>query len=71
MIIKIKVKPGVKEEKIEKVGEEYIICVKEPAKDNKANVAVLKILSKHFNINYKKIKIVNPTSRNKIVKIEI
>jgi len=71
MIVNIKVKPNSKEEKIEKISEkEYIIHVKEPAEDNKANIRVINLLSKELNVSYKNIKIKNPLSRNKIVEIK-
>jgi len=70
MIISAKVKPNSKEEKIEKISEkEYIICVKEPAKDNKANIRVINLLSKRFGVSHKNIKIKNPKSRDKLIEI--
>ena len=71
MIIKIKVKPNSKEEKIEKISDgSYVLSVKEPAEDNKANIRVINLLSKELNVSFKKIKIKNPASRNKIVEID-
>ncbi|MEM4259260.1 MAG: DUF167 domain-containing protein [Candidatus Pacearchaeota archaeon] len=71
MILKIKVKPNSKEEKIEKLSNnEYKISVKEPAKDNKANIRIVNLLSKELNTNHKNIKIKNPTSRDKIIEIK-
>lgn len=70
MIINVKVKPNSKEEKIEKVSEkEYIIHVREPAENNKANVRVINLLSKELNAPHKTIKIKNPTSRNKLIEV--
>lgn len=70
MILKVKVKPNSKEEKVEKTGEnEYSISVKEPAEDNKANVRVINLLSKELKTSFKKINIKNPASREKIVEI--
>lgn len=70
MILKVKVKPNSKEEKIERISEnEYIICVKERAENNKANTRVINLLSKELNVPYKNIKIKNPTSREKIIEI--
>jgi uncharacterized protein YggU (UPF0235/DUF167 family) len=70
MIIKAKVKPNSKEEKIEKIGKnEYEINVKEPAEDNKANIRVINLLSKELNTSHKNIKIKNPASRYKIIEI--
>lgn len=71
MIINVKVKPNSKEDKIEKTGEnEFIIHVKEPAEDNKANIKVINLLSKEFGVSFRKIMIKNPRSRDKIIEIE-
>jgi hypothetical protein len=71
MIIRVKVKPNSKEEKIEKIAEgEYRIDVKEPAEDNKANIRVINLLSKELNVSYKNIKIKNPTSRDKVIEVK-
>jgi len=71
MILNVKVKPNSKEEKIEKISEkEYIISVKEPAENNKANIRVINLLSKELNVSYKDIKIKNPKSRDKLVEIK-
>jgi len=71
MIINIKVKPNSKEERVEKISDnEYKIDVREPAKDNKANIRVINLLAKELKINYKDIKIKNPKSRNKVVEVK-
>lgn len=70
MIIKLKVKPNSDEDNIEKVIEgEYIVSVREPAEDNKANKKVVNILSKELGISFRKIRIKNPKSTEKIVEI--
>ena len=70
MIIKVKAKPNSKDEKIEKISEsEFIIHVKEPAEDNKANIRIINLISKELGVSYKKIMIKNPTSRDKIIEI--
>ena len=70
MIIKVKAKPNSKDEKIEKISEsEFIIHVKEPAEDNKANIRIINLISKELGVSYKKIMIKNPTSREKIIEI--
>jgi len=71
MILNIKVKPNSKEEKIDKIDESnYIISVKEPREDNKANIRIINLLSKLLGINYKDIKIKNPTSKNKVIEVK-
>ena len=70
MIIHTNVRPNSKESKIEKVSnDEYSVWLKEKPIDGKANTALVKILSKEFNVSYKNIKIKNPRSKKKIVEI--
>ncbi|MDO8563766.1 MAG: DUF167 domain-containing protein [Nanoarchaeota archaeon] len=70
MIIKVKVKPGAKENKIEKISnDEYNVSLKERAENGKANVALLKILSKHFDVPFQDIIIKNKSSRYKLIAI--
>lgn len=70
MIIKIKVKPNAVEDKIKKLSsDEYYVFTTEKASKNKANLSVLKILSREFNVHHSCIKIKNLKSRNKIVEI--
>ena len=72
MVINVSVKAGSNENSIEKIGEcKYVAKVDKPADKNKANIALLKLLSDYFNVSYKKIKIKNPTSRNKFVEIKL
>ncbi len=64
--MKIKVKANAKENKVEdKGGDYYLVSVKEKAKDNKANLAVIKLLSKYFK---KRVKIVRGLrSKEKVI----
>ncbi len=67
-MIRVKVKPNSKKEEIKKVEDHYVICVKEPADKDKANKAVLKIISKHFK---KKALIKSGrTSKEKLIQLE-
>ena len=71
MIIKAKVRPNSKEERIERISDsEYKISVKEPAEDNRANIRVINMLSKELGVSHKNIKIKNPTSRNKVIEVK-
>lgn len=71
MIIHIKLKPGAKKEEVVKISDtEYHIALKEPARDNKANLRLINILSKQLKIPFSRIDIKNPTSRNKIIEIK-
>ena len=72
MRISVKVKPNSKEEKIEKLGnDQFIIKVKAPAQEGKANKAMIKLLSKYFDIP-KSMIIISQGEHygNKIVDIE-
>lgn len=67
MKLKIKVKPNSGKQSIEKKGEVYLVNVKSPAENNKANIEAIKILQRHFN---KEVKIKSGlTSRNKVIEI--
>ena len=66
-MIKVKVKPNSKEEKITKTPEGYVVNVKESPEKNKANKALIKLLSKYFK---KRIKIKSGfNSREKMIEM--
>ena len=69
MIIKVKVKPNSKSQKIEKIKEnEYEVKLKSKPEDNKANLELIKLMKKHLN---KEIKIIKGLkSKNKVLKVE-
>jgi len=59
MMIEVHVHPSAKENKIQKLSENiYGAWVKEPAKDNKANFALIKLLSDHFGKPQSSLRIV-------------
>lgn len=63
-MIKIKVKAGSKEEKIEKKDNYYLVWVKERAIEGKANKAVLKLLKKYFGKQVRILKGVRSREKN-------
>ena len=68
--IKVKARPGAKEESIEKISDsEYKISVRGRAEHGKANERIISLLSRELKIHHKNIMIKNPSSRNKIVKV--
>jgi hypothetical protein len=71
MRISIKVKPGSKADTVEKAGDnEYIVRVKAPAKEGKANKAVIETLSGYFKRPKSLITILHgQTGRKKLVEI--
>ncbi len=68
MKIKVKVKPNSKEQDIKKISRNnYNIKLKSPAKENKANLELLKLLKNYFK---KSVRIKSGfNSRNKTIEI--
>lgn len=59
MKILVRVKANRKENKVEKIDEKnYLVFVKAPAKEGKANMAVIKILAEHFGVAKSKVSII-------------
>lgn len=71
MKIFVKAKPSAKEEKIEKIDEvNFIVAVKEPPKDGRANRAIVKAIAAHFNIASSCVNLVSGfSSRQKVFEI--
>jgi len=71
MILKIKVQPQSGKQQIKKITDnEYLVHLKKPAEDNKANLELIKLLQKHFNVVGRDINIIKGLkSKNKIIKI--
>lgn len=71
MKISVKIKPGSREEKVEKIDGIYKVNVHEIAENGKANGALVKILAEYFDIAKARVKIVSGfTSKNKIMEIK-
>jgi uncharacterized protein len=71
MKIEVYVKTNAREEKLEKISEnQYKAWVKEEPKENKANFAVIKLLSKCFKTPPSLIKLLRGTKgKNKLFEI--
>ena len=71
MRISAKVKAGAKIDRVEKISDkEFMVWVKQEAKEGRANQAVVKLLSEYFHIPKSRITILKGhTSRNKIIEI--
>lgn len=67
----VTVKPGAKREKIERVDSEtFIIAVKEPPVQGKANAAVLKALGDYVGIAPSRLRIISGhTGRKKVIEV--
>jgi uncharacterized protein (TIGR00251 family) len=71
MKILIKVKPNAKESRVEKQDDAtFSVWVHEPAKENRANAALVKILAEYFGVDRQNIKIlIGHRSKQKIIEI--
>ena len=59
MKIQIKVKPNSKTEEVSQEGDTFVVKVKEPPKEGKANQAVVKLLAKHFGVSQGQVRILS------------
>ena len=70
MKIQVKVKPSSKIEELSREGDSFIVKVKEPPKEGKANQSVIKLLAEHFGIPQSHVRILSGfRSRNKVVEV--
>jgi uncharacterized protein (TIGR00251 family) len=70
MKIQIKVKPNARTEELSQEGDSFIIKVKEPPREGRANQAVIKLLAKHFCVPQSQVRILNGLkSRNKVIEV--
>ncbi len=70
MKIKVKVAPNSKVEVVIKEGDRFLVRVKEPAKEGKANRAVIKLLAEHFGVSQRQVVISSGLgSRNKVIEV--
>lgn len=71
MKIFIKAKPNAKQEKVEKIDEtHFIVSVKEPPKQGRANEAIIKALAEYFDFSRSQICLVRGfTSKEKVFEI--
>ena len=70
MKIRVKVIPNSKTEEVVKEGDGFLVRVKEPAREGKANRAIIKLLADHFGVPKKQVVISTGFgSRNKVVDI--
>ncbi|MFW6105363.1 MAG: DUF167 domain-containing protein [Chloroflexota bacterium] len=70
MKIQAKVKPNSSTEEFSREGDSFIIKVREPPKEGKANHAVIKLLAQHFGVPQSQVRILSGfRSRNKIIEV--
>jgi uncharacterized protein (TIGR00251 family) len=70
MKIQVKVTPNSRTAEVSQEGESFIVKVKEPPKEGKANEAVIKLLAEHFGVPKSQVRILSGfRSRNKVIDI--
>jgi uncharacterized protein len=70
MKIQVKVKPNSKTEEISREGDSFIVKVKEPPNEGKANQAVIKLLAEHFGVPKSELRILSGfRSKSKVIEV--
>lgn len=70
MKIQVEVKPNSKTEEVSQEGDSFIVKVKEPPKEGRANRAVIKLLAEHFGVPQSQVKILSGfKSKNKVIEV--
>jgi hypothetical protein len=70
MKIQVKVKPNSRTEEISQVGDSFIVRVKDPPREGKANLAVVRLLAEHFGVPKSQVRILSGFgSKNKVVEV--
>ena len=71
MKIIAKIKPNSRKEEIKKIDDKnFIVAVKEPPIDGKANKAIVKALAGYFNVSSSAVRIVSGhASKQKVIQI--
>jgi len=71
MKIQVKVKPNSRTEEVILENDSFLVKVKEPPKEGKANQAIIRLLAHHFAVPQSQIRIVSGLkSKVKIIEIE-
>lgn len=72
MKIQVKVKPNSRVEEVSRDGDIFLVRVKEPPKEGKANKAVVKLLAEYFKVPQHSVRVVSGLgSKNKVIEILI
>jgi uncharacterized protein (TIGR00251 family) len=70
MKIQVKVKPNSRIAEVSREGYSFIVKVKEPPKEGKANQAVIKLLAEHFGVPQSQVRILSGfKSKNKVIEV--
>lgn len=70
MKIQVKVKPNSKTGEVSQEGDNFVVKVKEPPQEGRANQAVIKLLAQHFDVPQSQIRILSGfKSKNKVIEV--
>ena len=70
MKIQVRVKSNSKTAEVSQESDSFIVKVKEPPKEGKANQAVVKLLAEHFGVPSSQVRIVSGLrSKNKVIEV--
>jgi len=71
MKIFVKAKPAAREEKIEKINEtNFVVSVKEPLVQGRANMAISKALAEYFKVSNSQVRLISGfSSRQKVFEV--
>lgn len=69
MMISVSVRPSSAIEGVEKTDDCYVVSVREPPRDGKANLRVVKLLADYFGVSYRQVRLKTSKGRKKIVEI--
>ena len=71
MKIQVKVKPNSRTEEVSQENDSFLVKVKEPPKEGKANKAVIRLLANHFGVARSQVRILSGLkSKVKVVEVE-
>ena len=71
MKIQVKVKPSSKTEELSREGDRFMVKVKEPPKEGKANQAVIRLLAEHFGVPQSHVRILSGyRSKDKVIEVK-
>lgn len=70
MKIQVKVKPNSKTEEVSQERDSFVVKVREPPKEGRANQAVIKLLAEYFSVPQSQVRILSGfKSRNKVIEV--
>jgi hypothetical protein len=70
MKIQVKVKPNSRSEEVSHEGDDFVVKVREPPREGKANQAVIRLLAQHFGVPKSQVRILSGSkSKNKVIEV--